>query len=336
MRDALTLLDQIIPFSSGKITLAGVRSVLGLVDTEVYLTLFDQIVGRDEAALLRRVAELYAEGTDLAEFALGLEEHVRNLLLGRIKGLDALLECPPETRDQYIAQAARFHELDLLRMAELLSRLADRVSRSALPRFELEAALLKLARMDQAIDIAQFLARGGADGPMAAAPAAASAATGIVRATDSVAPPFPPGISPPPAAAPDDASRFHSHWHDVVHAILSENQTLGSFLTYSTVISATSDTLTLGMTESQKFQFSQATKQENVTWLKNFLQKKYGFAGALAFEMIGASKTSPAQGNAPTPAKTPPLMQKKENINDAIRKEPIMGKILDVFDGSVI
>ncbi|MFH0922020.1 MAG: DNA polymerase III subunit gamma/tau [Fibrobacterota bacterium] len=334
MRDALTLLDQIIPYSNGKITAAGVRSVLGLVDTEIYLALFEQIASRDSAALLRQVADLFSAGYDLVEFASGLEEHVRGLLFGRIKGADALFECPAETRVRYTTQSARFTELDLLRMAELVSRLPDRVSRSPMPRFELETALLKLAHLDRSIDIAQFLARGGADGPGAVA--SAPAAGEPVRPSRPA--PIPP-LNPSPAATPGDVSHLQSRWHEVTQAILADNQTLGSFLSYSVVLSATPETLTLGMNETQKFQFSQVTRQENVTWLKNFLLSKYGFSGALTFEMTTQGKSSsahPATGASPAAPKTTLPLQQKENINDAIRKEPIVGKILDVFDGNVI
>lgn len=158
MRDALTLLDQVIPFCSDKITLESVKSVLGLVDADLYFTLFDQILSKEEAGLAKQVARVFAEGVDLSEFVLGMEEHVRHLLLSRIPDLDDnVLTLSSEEKARYAAQSNRFHPTDLLRLTEILSSLSQKLARSQMPRFDLEVALMKLARMDSAVEISALL-----------------------------------------------------------------------------------------------------------------------------------------------------------------------------------
>src|SRR5690606_36007372 len=74
MRDALSLLDQVLALAGGGLTAADVRRVLGLVGEELYLDLFHVIAERRHADVFHFVARLVDDGYDFADFYRGLAD----------------------------------------------------------------------------------------------------------------------------------------------------------------------------------------------------------------------------------------------------------------------
>src|SRR5258708_40199622 len=81
MRDALSLLDQVLSFGEGPVTAARVREVLGLIPDELYADMLRAIAGRDPAGAFPLVDRLLEAGADLGEVVNGAAETLRALLL---------------------------------------------------------------------------------------------------------------------------------------------------------------------------------------------------------------------------------------------------------------
>jgi DNA polymerase III subunit gamma/tau len=163
MRDALSLLDQVLSFTSDAPTGADVRRVLGLVEDELYLELADIVAGRDQAAVFRFVARLLANGYDLAEFYRGLADFLRTLLILRLGGEGA--EIRAELRDRFEAAADQFGAGDLLRMLGQVAEFdADgRFRKSGQQQIMIELLLLRFAFLDRTIQLEEVIgALGGA------------------------------------------------------------------------------------------------------------------------------------------------------------------------------
>jgi DNA polymerase-3 subunit gamma/tau len=81
MRDAQSILDQIISYSGEKISTEEVASALGIIDQEIFFNFSENIRNGDLKGMLNLCQKIYREGYDLAEFLVGFEEHFRNLLV---------------------------------------------------------------------------------------------------------------------------------------------------------------------------------------------------------------------------------------------------------------
>ncbi len=81
MRDAESLLDQVLAFSSGRLTMAEVREAVGLADEEAVVALVDAYEHGDAPAALDAVAALADAGRDLAQVAAQAEGEARRRLL---------------------------------------------------------------------------------------------------------------------------------------------------------------------------------------------------------------------------------------------------------------
>ena len=106
MRDALSLLDQVLSFTEGDPTPADVQRVLGLVGEELYLDLAGLIADGRQAEIFTFVDELLTRGYDLVEFYRGLADFLRALLVLKLD--ESAVEVRPDLRDRYAAAAARF------------------------------------------------------------------------------------------------------------------------------------------------------------------------------------------------------------------------------------
>lgn len=179
MRDALSILDQCLSFGEGSLDAGRVREVLGLVGDDSYAAVLAFVAGRKPGEVFGVMDALVDAGADLTEFASGLAEVLRALVMHHY-GVAA--EAIPESTQAVIASAAaRIGPEDAVRMLKLLGEAEPAIRRSANPRVVLETLLLRWAMMDRVADLRALLQG-------LAAPAA---------------PPVPPSVVPGPRPIPE-------------------------------------------------------------------------------------------------------------------------------------
>src|SRR2546425_6966496 len=155
MRDALSLLDQVLSFGEGPVTAARVRDVLGLVPDELYGEMLRAIVEHDAGAVFPLIERLLEAGADLGEFVNGAGETLRALVLvgvggqpeGMTEGLLAVIR----------TYAPQLPPADVVRLLTILSESEERLSRSANTRLLVEVLLLRWAMMDRTVELSDVI-----------------------------------------------------------------------------------------------------------------------------------------------------------------------------------
>src|SRR5207244_4994524 len=127
MRDAVGLLDQLVPLADGPISLEAARSLLGIADPRLLEGLLNDVLAGRAAEALSELGRAYAAGAELRQVVRGLMEGCRD---GLVAGVSA--------RD--LTGARR-----LLAVLDALLHLDGEVRRHAEPRFLVEATLARLA-----------------------------------------------------------------------------------------------------------------------------------------------------------------------------------------------
>jgi DNA polymerase-3 subunit gamma/tau len=127
MRDAVGLLDQLVPLAEGPITLESARSLLGIADPRLLESLLDDVLGGRAAEALAELNRVYAAGAELRQVVRGLMEGCRDRLVAALTRRDN-------------ASARR-----LSSVLDALLHLDGEVRRHAEPRFLVEATLARLA-----------------------------------------------------------------------------------------------------------------------------------------------------------------------------------------------
>ncbi|MBI4708072.1 MAG: DNA polymerase III subunit gamma/tau [Candidatus Omnitrophica bacterium] len=146
LRDAESVLDQLVSFSQQKISLKDVISVLGLVEQEVLFEITERIIKHDPQAALALLNKLIDEGKDINVFLTNLIEHFRNLMIAKVSKADAKLIDLPEDICVKLLEQSRALSLDEIFSAfNILANTQDMARRFDSLRIGLEVNLVRLS-----------------------------------------------------------------------------------------------------------------------------------------------------------------------------------------------
>ena len=157
MRDALSVLDQVIAFSDSKINFKDVEKILGIVSSEVYFRFTDSIKDKNSKLLLDTVTEIRTSGIPIDDVVKGLNVHIRNLMYASLDEGVNILEMSDDLKKEYIESSKLWDIRDLLRISEVINNLEVNVKKSNQPYIMFELTSLKLLEMDQTVLIEDLL-----------------------------------------------------------------------------------------------------------------------------------------------------------------------------------
>src|SRR6202162_1972273 len=158
MRDALSILDQAIASSSGKITADSVRNLVGAAPAHILEQVMQAVSEGRSEEILPQVAPLISEGHSPTHFARQMVRFLRNATVAKIAGKDsALLQVSSEERERVGRVAALFGEEDLTRHLQIMLRTHGELGYKQEQRFHLELGLLKMAHAQRLLPIEQLL-----------------------------------------------------------------------------------------------------------------------------------------------------------------------------------
>ena len=159
MRDAMSLLDQVIAWGSGPLTEEGVAGVLGVASQAALHKLAQLVVEANAEAALHLLGELANQGFDVANIAKDLLALFRDIVVAATcKDPGDLLDMPDEERDAVRALAGH-HLEDLLRVHQGFSHHFDDVVRSVQPRAALEMSLIRLCHRPPQVPVDDLIER---------------------------------------------------------------------------------------------------------------------------------------------------------------------------------
>jgi DNA polymerase-3 subunit gamma/tau len=145
MRDAESVLDQLISFSEGEIKSDDVDALLGLVDQETFLILGKTVIENDTVSALTVVDRIINEGKDINQFIISWQQYWRDVLMMKM-GSAGLVELPEPSRKQLAEQADQLSEDNIFRIMEILSKTAHVLRMSASSRIPVEIAVAELTQ----------------------------------------------------------------------------------------------------------------------------------------------------------------------------------------------
>jgi DNA polymerase-3 subunit gamma/tau len=152
MRDAQSLLDQIIAYGGQKISDDEVRDVLGFMPANLLNDSLIALGKRDPVRLLEVVERVADQGLNFQQFVRELLSEIRSVLLCKV-GLNDKLSGSPDDKTRIEAHAAGFSEQDLIRFFGVLTQLDGDLRWTSEPRFHLEVACVKLCTLGKLRDL---------------------------------------------------------------------------------------------------------------------------------------------------------------------------------------
>ncbi|MDH3200569.1 MAG: DNA polymerase III subunit gamma/tau [Myxococcales bacterium] len=158
MRDALTLLDQLVAVSDERITADTVTTSLGIAAREALYGVAGAVLRADGAAVVAAVDGLADRSVDMQHFARQLLQLVRDLVVLKLDAGDPA-EWVPEERDAAQALIENVDILELQRVFRATSTVMDEMAQSPNPKLMLEMGLVRVATRPPLQSVAELLAR---------------------------------------------------------------------------------------------------------------------------------------------------------------------------------
>ncbi|MCI0341342.1 MAG: DNA polymerase III subunit gamma/tau, partial [Planctomycetales bacterium] len=324
LRDALSLLDQ--AFAGGATTLAAadLATRLGWTRAADLEGALDEVAAGDAAACLRRVASLYAEGRDPAEFCGDLIGYARDALVAA-EASPALARSPGADPAKLAAVAARLGRDRLLATAQVLVEARRRMESGADARLHLELGLVSAARLADMRPIAEIAARleGRASADPAAPASRAPRPPGPTPAPRAEVGPAPGPSAPVPGAAGDLPSR----WGEVLAQLRAGGRRpLLAVLGEAVPLRVEGGRLLLGFAPDRSFHKTRLENAEMRDQAEEAIERVFGTRLRVAAITSGEGPERP-----PLPREAPPAPPAASASTD-----PLLSRLLTAFEGKVV
>jgi DNA polymerase-3 subunit gamma/tau len=149
MRDAESLLDQLMSYGGEEITLAQVQLVLGTVPSQAVGELVEQLVAHNVAQGLDVINRVVGDGVDPRQFNRQVVEYLRELLLIKVGDASSLVRVTPEVLQEMKGQAAQLSIRELMRIVRLFNQAGLDLKTSAQSQLPLELAFVDAALAEE-------------------------------------------------------------------------------------------------------------------------------------------------------------------------------------------
>ncbi len=175
MRDALTIFDQTVAFCGTDVKYQDVLRNLNVLDYEYSFSLVEAFLKGDYPAALMTFDEVLTKGFNALHFVAALSSHMRDLIVSRSGGLEALLELPDSLKKRYREQAGKCSLQFLYEALNVTTQCESGYRASVNPRLHIEFALMRLSFLNGRLN-APAAAPVAQSAPVASAPVPATPA----------------------------------------------------------------------------------------------------------------------------------------------------------------
>ena len=159
VRDSLSLLDQVLASTEGRLSEEQAAAVLGVADRRLIMALGQAVAGRDASTALALIDDAFRRGFDLPQLARTLLSHLRDLVVvSVVKEPLPLLEVPASELPELEQQAKQVTGRSEL-LFDRMMKVAEETARATQARYALEVGLVELCGLEPLQPIAELVDR---------------------------------------------------------------------------------------------------------------------------------------------------------------------------------
>jgi DNA polymerase-3 subunit gamma/tau len=338
LRDAESMLDQLVAFCGEKITEADVLNIFGFTGTRTVVHLCEAILNTDAPAALSAVHEQAEAGKDLGRLMSDLISHLRNLLVLKADPGGLGEEFTPEAIATLQRQADSVAMEKLLDLIEHFAGSEARMRWAPNKKMHFEVAAIRAIQTLQSATLTQVLdsltaLRGGQVPPAPAPARAAKAAAPAPSPPATQEPPAKvaePAPKPPPAqrepAPPAAELKGEEFWAALVNAVRGERKLITAWLESGTLLGIEGSSVLIGFPPDHAFS-KDLLEQDH----KDVIEK-------IASSILGRRMTVRMEvregiaGVRPVPAA--PAAEKRDPV-DEFKNDPLIRKALEIFKAEI-
>ena len=143
MRDAQSMLDQLVSFCGNEITERNVNEIFGITGRETVARAVSYLLGRQLPSLLHLVHDLSEAGRDMGQFLVEMMGTIRELLVAKVAPQESSTAVPPAWREPLLEYMARIPLDKVMSLMEALSVAEERMRWSTNKRLHLELGIIQ-------------------------------------------------------------------------------------------------------------------------------------------------------------------------------------------------
>ena len=153
MRDALSIMDKIVSFTSGELTYSNTLEHLNILDEDYYFRLLESMMEQDLASAMLLFDSINRKGFEGDLVLNGFSEFMRNLLVCKDEKAASLLETVESFRDKYKAVAKETSASLMISALNILNEAEISYKGARNKRLHVELALIRLCYLQQALQL---------------------------------------------------------------------------------------------------------------------------------------------------------------------------------------
>jgi len=365
LRDAESLLDQVIAYSGKQIRDEDIVEVLGLIDRKILSDTIEAIADQDVERCMEAVEQVYHFGYDLQHFCRELLQYLRHLILIKLsQHPERLMELPEEELESLKKQAEKFQFDQLNHLFSLLLKGEQEIAQSAFPRTMLEVALIRMATSRPILPVDEIMKKlevlenramlkGGTEKRISSAPGKVVHAEperdkekdkrkgeasierleqpGEEKVIKKDEEPKDPKIEEEPGDAPSGV--WEETWKGLVNFTRAKNPILGSFLALGNLVHLSDEKIEIGF-DKDSFHYERMLERENRSQLESicdeYFQKKTRVVISALNEWTGSKGEMGLAKGEIRLSETGRGSERREEEN------PVIREALRLFNGKIV
>lgn len=153
MRDALSILDQVIAYSGGNITLKDTSYLLGISDAYISNNIFSAVLKEEVKSLPDIIAQIDEKGIDYKYMTECLIEHTRNMLFIAVAGKAPSLQMTKSEMEYYESLKEYAERGRIYALFQIFQKLLQDLKYSDFARYVFEFAMFKACSLSEIVNI---------------------------------------------------------------------------------------------------------------------------------------------------------------------------------------
>jgi DNA polymerase-3 subunit gamma/tau len=329
MRDAESLLEQMIVFSGKEIEDNALVEVLGVIDRQALLDTAAAVLSGNAARCLEIVERLSVHGHDLRRFCQELAAHFRDLLVVKIcESPEGLVNLTAGEVTELKERADRVSSATLQQFLHFLMRGEEEIRRASNPKLVMEMTLLRLVQLPRLMEIDRLIVQ------------VRQLEERLSRGVEPEAPRLPeereeePGVNvtpymePPHEAPPEPpgvADVARGSWDDLVARIREQKPALAGTLERVKVKEISPGHLELDFS-GHNFDYELVTERENMALLQTTGREILG--PQVEISVAGGGREGMSERRAAT--------DRQRRLRQKALRHPLVNEALEIFGGQVV
>ncbi len=317
LRDAQSLLDQVISFCGQDLKANDLELVLGLVGHKALASFVGHILTEDYVATLKEIQKLNAQGKDIYRFVVLLIQYIRDLIVLKVSRDQGPSLVDMTDKELSVAQdLIKQVSLDkLLYMSQILMKAEQQIKQAPFPCLPLEMCVIKMIQAGNMISLKALLKTAEQTLVLEKKTLKSKAVPHLAAKPDVI-----PQASPPSRSTTEGPASVP--WERFLSVVKAEKLSLYGAFQKVDHFDVAEGTLSLVFKEEDEFNRQQVLRVQS--WLEDTWSKVTG-QRVKAQIRTGASEVQVEK-------KTPVV---QDRSNQEILREPVVQSLLKSFEGKV-